>query len=120
MAYIKYEDLEVYKLAYQLAKDAHIRSFKFPQHEQFNGLADQLRRATKSICGNISEGLGKEASALEERRFLSIALGSASEVRTWLCFVKDFNYDDQERIENWQVGYLRVSKMLRALIQRRR
>lgn len=120
MAYIKYEDLEVYKLAYQLAKDIHVRSFKFPQHEQFNGLADQIRRATKSICGNIAEGLGKEASAVEERRYLSIALGSANEVRTWLCFVKDFQYDDEKRIEDWQVGYLRVCKMLHALIRRRR
>ena len=39
-----FEDLEVYRRAYQLALELHKSSLKFPKIEQF-ALADQIRRA---------------------------------------------------------------------------
>ena len=49
-----------------------------PVHEQ-QGLADQLRRASKSICVNIAEGFAKQSYSVPEfKRFLAIAaIGSA-------------------------------------------
>ena len=67
------KDLEVFKRAYRASLDIHRVTLEFPKIEQY-ALADQLRRATKSICANIAEGFGKQRnSAAEFRRFLSMA-----------------------------------------------
>ena len=55
------EDLEVFRRAYRLSLEVHRMSLEFPRIEQF-ALADQVRRASKSICANIAEGFGKAAS----------------------------------------------------------
>jgi hypothetical protein len=53
-----FEDLEVFQRAYRISLDVHLASLKFPEIER-HVLADQIRRASKSICGNIAEGFGK-------------------------------------------------------------
>ncbi len=50
-----FEDLEVFRRAYKLALEVHRESLKFPAVEQY-ALADQMRRASKSICVNLAEG----------------------------------------------------------------
>ena len=52
------EDLEVFQRAYRASLEPHRASLQFPKIEQFAGLADQIRRASKSICGNLAEGFG--------------------------------------------------------------
>ena len=49
------EDLEVFRRAYRLSLELHRISLELPRIEQF-ALADQLRRASKSICANLTEG----------------------------------------------------------------
>jgi len=44
-----FEDLEVFRRAYALSLAVHRASLDFPRIEQF-ALADQIRRASKSIC----------------------------------------------------------------------
>lgn len=53
-----YFELEVYKLSRELAKEVYIVSIKFPIEERFS-LTDQIRRASRSIGGQIAEALGK-------------------------------------------------------------
>ena len=50
-----FEDLEVFRRAYRLSLEVHRVSLGFPRIEQW-ALADQIRRASKSICANIAEG----------------------------------------------------------------
>ena len=49
------EDLEVFRRAYALSlklhRELHRASLSFPKIEQYAGLADQLRRASRSVCG---------------------------------------------------------------------
>ena len=74
-----FEDLEVFQRAYRLSLDVHRRSLGFPASEQ-RALADQVRRASKSVCANIAEGFGKQRQSVAEfRRFLMMAMGSADE-----------------------------------------
>ncbi len=54
------EDLEVFRRAYRLSLEVHRASLEFPRIEQF-ALADQIRRASKSICANLAEGFGQAA-----------------------------------------------------------
>ena len=78
---ISFERLEVFKRAYRVSLEIHRVSLSFPEIEQ-RALADQIRRASKSICANLAEGFGKQAhSKAEFRRFIGMALGSADEMR---------------------------------------
>ena len=78
-----FEDLEVFKRAYKLSLEVHAISVQMPAREQY-GLAEQIRRASKSICVNIAEGYAKQGySTAEFKRYLQIAIGSADEMRVW-------------------------------------
>ena len=57
----RFEDLDVFRRAYRLSLEVHRASLEFPRIEQF-ALADQIRRASKSICANIAEGVRQAAS----------------------------------------------------------
>ena len=94
-------DLRVYQLAFQLALDIHKASLEFPKIEQY-ALADQLRRASKSICANIAEGFAKQKySKPEFSRFLSMAEASANEVNVWLQFSFKLDYITEQQYINW-------------------
>ena len=95
--------------------EIHKVSLEFPQIEQY-GLADQIRRASKSICANIAEGFAKSSrSKAELKRYLQMALGSADEVRVWLRYCLDLGYVDQDRWQAWRDEYEQIAKMLQGL-----
>src|ERR1700741_3556599 len=85
-----FEDLDVFKREYGVSLELHRASLQFPKVEQFGGLADQVRRASKSICGNIAEGYGKRRRSKGEFKcYLLMAIGSADEMRVWLRYCSD-------------------------------
>ncbi len=49
-----FEDLVIFQKAHNLSLKIHRLSLNIPKEEQY-GLADQIRRASKSICTNIAE-----------------------------------------------------------------
>src|SRR6266567_127920 len=103
------EDLEVFKRAYAVSLDLHQASLKFPKIEQFGGLADQMRRASKSICANLAEGFGKQRqSNLEFKRYLLMAIGSADEMQVWLKYCSDLEYVDRKVCERWRDEYHQI------------
>ena len=111
-----FEDLEVFRRAYRISLDLHQASLQFPKVEQFAGLADQMRRASKSICGNIAEGYGKRRrSKAEFKRYLLMAIGSADEMQVWLRYCADLEYIDQKRCVQWRNQYREIARMLQGL-----
>ena len=110
-----FEDLAVFRRAYALSLTVHKASLSFPKIEQF-GLADQVRRASKSICANIVEGFGKQRlSSAEFRRFLLMAIGSCEEMQMWVRYCRDLEYIDEPCFAAWHGEYVEISKMLRGL-----
>jgi four helix bundle protein len=111
-----FEDLVVFQRAYRISLDLHRQSLSFPRIEQ-GALGDQVRRASKSICANIAEGFGKQRqSAVEFRRFLMMAMGSADEMRVWCRYCLDLGYIDEDRWRHWRDEYQEIAKMLQGLI----
>ncbi len=110
-----FENLEVFQRAYRASLEVHRVSLEFPKAEQY-ALADQLRRASKSICANIAEGFARQKrSKAEFRRFLQMALGSSDEMRVWLRYSFDLGYIDAPRWQHWRDEYQRISRMLQGL-----
>lgn len=73
-----YKDLEIYKLAYNIAIRVHKASLKLPQfelHEQ----GGQIRRSTKSVKDTIVEGYGRRRYKAEFIRYLIYAQVSCDE-----------------------------------------
>ena len=111
-----FEDLDVFKKAYTTSLEIHRESLKFPREEQMNGIADQMRRASKGICANIAEGFGKQSvSTAEFKRYLLMAMGSADEMRVWVRYSVDLGYIDPARGSRWQADYQMIAKMLNRL-----
>ena len=112
-----FRDLEVYQKAYRLSLGVHKATLGFPKMEQY-ALADQMRRASKSICANIAEGFAKQrASSAEFRRYLTIANGSSDEMKVWLDYSRDLGYLSAPQVDDWQVEYARISRMLHGLME---
>ena len=112
-----YHNLEVYRKAYRLALELHRDTLRFPRVEQWE-LASQLRRSSKSIAANIAEGMGKQSSPGEVRRFIQIAIGSCDESRVWLEFSRDLGYLSEERQRSYDERYREIGRMLRGLQKR--
>ena len=110
-----FEKLDVFQRAYRISLKIHKKSMRFPQREQY-GLADQLRRASKSICANLAEGYGKQGhSTAEFKRYLSMAIGSSDEMRVWLRYSFDLGYIQDQEWRLWRQEYQEISRMLQAL-----
>ncbi len=113
-----FRDLKIWQKAYPLTLAVYKATAKFPREEQF-GLTSQLRRAAASIPANIAEGCGRSGEA-ELARFLSIAMGSASELECHLMLARDLSFlksDEYERLAN---DVTEVKRMLTSLIQKLR
>jgi four helix bundle protein len=109
------KDMDVFKRAYELSLKIHQASLGFPQREQY-GLADQLRRSSKSICSNLIEGFAKQINSKREfARYVVISLGSCNEVLLWLRYAGDLGYLSLETSQTWQKEYDEIARMLNRL-----
>ncbi len=106
------EDLEVFRRAYRLSLEVHRASLEFPAIEQ-RALADQIRRASKSICANLAEGFGRQRMSRPEfGRFLMMAIGSSDEMQVWVLYCRDLGYIESDVAERWRGAYREIARML--------
>ena len=108
--------LKVFQRAYRLSLELHRVSLGWPRVEQYGGVADQLRRASKSVCALFVEGAGRQpGSDVEFRRYLSMAIGSADEARLWCDYAVDLDYIDRAQALAWQDELSQIARMLHGL-----
>lgn len=109
-----FHSLAVWQKSHQLALKIYQVSTGFPKEELF-GITNQIRRAAVSIPANIAEGCGRNGDA-ELGRFLSIALGSASEVEYFLQLSVDLNYLDAQKGIEITAQVTEIKRMLSGLM----
>lgn len=109
------EDLDVFKLAHELALKIYSTTKAFPKGELFS-LIEQTRRAATSVGMNLMEGAMRLGSR-EYRQFVGIARGSAGEVCYQLLRARDLKYISNETYLELRSGYDRVTRMLLRLSQ---
>lgn len=110
MAAKRFEDLEVWISAKEFA----VTLYKLTEQGDFKkdfGLKDQLRRASISIISNIAEGFERNGNK-EFIQFLSIAKGSAGEVRAQLYIAIELNYISETDFNKLNEQITQVSRML--------
>jgi four helix bundle protein len=112
-----YEDLQVFQTGMDLLKPVLDLSLRLPDFEKFD-LAQQLRRASKSVPANIAEGYAKKRSAKEFRAFLTNAMGSASEMGVHLKIAKKLEYVPAADCDELIAAYDVLGRQLNRLIQR--
>ncbi len=90
-----YKDLIGWQKAIVLVNQVYDATSQFPASEIY-GLTNQIRRCAVSIPANIAEGYGRE-STNEYAHFVSIALGSATELETLLLIAKNLKFLADEK-----------------------
>ena len=98
--------LDVFRRAYALSIEVHQASLLFPKVEQYGGIADQLRRSSRSVCALLVEGAGRQSGSDREfRRYVVMALGSAEECKLWCRYAQDLGYAEAEQAAKWQARF---------------
>jgi four helix bundle protein len=110
--------LAVFRRAYALSLEIHVASRSFPRDEQYRGVADQLRRATKSVCALLVEGRGRQVgSDVEFRRYVIMAIGSADEAALWCEYARDLGYVEARQAEAWISELSEIARMLQGILR---
>ncbi len=111
--------LDVFRRAYTLSLDIHRASQGFPKSEQYGGVADQLRRSSKSVCALLAEGAGRQANSdAEFRRYVVMAIGSAEEAKLWCAYARDLGLAEAITAGVWSSGLEEIARMLQGLLKR--
>ena len=112
-----FRDLEVYKLCRQLAKEIFELSKKFPKEETYS-LTDQMRRASRSVGGQVAEAWGKRRY---EKHFISkLTDGNGEQLETqhWIDTACECNYLSKSVAEDLLNRYCSVGSMLESMIDK--
>ena len=110
MIKLPYKELKIWQKSIELTKSVYLITKKFPKEEVY-GLTSQIRRSAVSIPSNIAEG-SQRTSDKEFANFILISKGSLAELETQLILAKDFNYANEDEIENLLTISEELNKML--------
>jgi four helix bundle protein len=105
-----FEDLEVWKKSCRLS----VRLYEFLKKCRDFGLRDQMLRAAVSIPPNIAEGSERKCIP-DFKRFLTIAQGSAAELRTQVYISRQVGVLSDSEADDLIQELKSISKMLQAL-----
>ncbi|MCO5182465.1 MAG: four helix bundle protein [Anaerolineae bacterium] len=110
----RFEDLIAWQKARELTKVIYCVSEQRRFAKDF-GLKGQMQRAAVSIMSNIAEGQERGSSA-EFHRFLLIAKGSCSELRSQLYIASDIGYISPDQLQQLMDLTQETGKILSGLI----
>ena len=113
---MEFKDLLAFKKSYSLAMEIFELSKLFPKEETYS-LTDQIRRSSRSVCINISEGYRKRMYPLHFIAKMSDADMENSETGVWLDFAFSCKYLDEEKYMELIFKNQEIGKLLNFMIQ---
>jgi len=99
-----HRDLEVYQLAFNAAMKIFEISKKFPKEETYS-LTDQIKRSSRSVCGNIAEAFRKRRYPRALVSKISDSEGESAETQVWLDFSINCKYITEEEYDELNETY---------------
>ncbi|MCC5661804.1 four helix bundle protein [Nostoc sp. XA010] len=117
-----HEDLEVYKMAFDVSMRIFELSKTFPVEERYSKTF-QIRRSSRSVCANMAEAWRKgryEAAFVAKLndyvRGACRRQAEAAETQTWLKFAVKCNYLNAETTRELYSTYNRILSILITII----
>jgi four helix bundle protein len=109
-----FKELQVWQKAHELSIAAYRITSSMPRQEVY-GLTSQIRRACVSLPANIAEGCGRNGEA-ELARFMSIAMGSVSELEYYWLLCSDLKMLKPDDCDALAEKTVEVKNMLTAFM----
>ncbi|MFT6845558.1 MAG: four helix bundle protein [Flavobacteriales bacterium] len=109
-----YKELKVWEKAHKLTLTIYEVTKNFPSEEKF-GITSQIRRAASAVPTNIAEGCGFNSDK-QFARFMTIALGSATEVEYLIFLAFELNFLTETEHETLREEIIEIKKMLYTFI----
>jgi four helix bundle protein len=109
----RFEGLDVWKRAVELAGQVYALTKKLPRTEQF-GLIDQIRRAAVSVSANIAEGSARDTEK-DFAHFLNISRGSLFELVSHFEVAVRLGYLPKSDVSEIKSQATEIAKMLSGL-----
>ena len=110
-----FRDLLVYQKARAACREAFRVSRSFPKEEMYS-LTDQLRRASRSVGGQIAEAWGKRQYQKHFVSKLTDADAEQLETQHWIDVAFDCDYLSEEQQRMLLEPWLEIGRMLHAMI----
>ncbi len=112
---LDHRQLDAYRVGLEFVVHADRLAEALPRGR--SGLADQLRRASMSICLNTAEGAGEFSSA-EKARFYRLARRSATECGAALDMCRVLSLSEDAALSAGDQMLVRIVSMLTKMIMR--
>ena len=112
-----YSDLKVYQLAFESAMRIFEFSKKWPPEEKYS-LTNQIRRSSRSVCGNIAEAWRKRRYPAHFVSKLSDSDTEAAETDVWLDFAFKCKYLEKEVHSKLKENYDHICRMLMKMMNK--
>ncbi len=110
-----YKELEIYNIALDLAIKIHKFSLQLPQFELYEQ-GSQIRRSSKSIKDQISEGYGRKRYKADFIKFLVYSQASCDETLNHLETIAEL-YPELEEAKKFIEEYIILGKRINKFIQ---
>ena len=111
-----FRKLSVWQKAHYLTLEVYRVTRGFPKDELY-GLTSQIRRAAASVPTNIAEGCGRRSDR-DFARFLSIAMGSASELDYLILLSRDLDLMNARTADVLSDSATELKRMLASLMRK--
>ena len=109
-----FEELQAWQKARELVNEVYAIS-KSQAFGRDVGLRDQIRRAAVSVMSNVAEGFERDGTG-EFVQFLSMAKGSAGEVRSHLYVARDQGYISPKAFDGLSTLAIDTSRVISGLM----
>jgi four helix bundle protein len=109
-----FRDLEVYRRAFDAAMAIFQMTKTFPAEEKYS-LVDQIRRSSRSVCANLSEGWRKRKYEAVFKNKITDSMQEASETQCWLEFCLAAKYIKNETFNKLDGEYEQIIAMLNSM-----
>ena len=118
MEHVKsFRELEVYKLAREMAHEIYEETKKFPKEETYS-LIDQIRRSSRSIGAQIAEAWAKRGYKKYFISKMTDADGEQQETQHWIEMCIDCHYISHDKGTNWIEHCSSIGRMLNSIISK--